>query len=46
MSAPPLLALHWAFAGLGGAKTLLLVMVIALPAILILGTLLKRSRPR
>jgi hypothetical protein len=46
MSAPSSVALHWAFAGLGGAKLLLLAMVVLLPAILIVGALLKRSRSR
>jgi hypothetical protein len=41
-----LFALLWPFAGMSGAKALLLAMVIALPAILIIGTLLKRSRSR
>jgi hypothetical protein len=40
------LALHLPLAGLSGAKMLLLAMVLALPAILIIGTILKRSRLR
>ena len=33
-------------AGFAGAKALMLIMVIALPLILVIGTYLKRSRPR
>jgi hypothetical protein len=33
-------------AGFSGAKFLLLAMVVALPLILVIGTWLKRSRPR
>lgn len=40
------IAAHLPLAGLGGAKALLLAMVIALPLILVVGTWLKRSRPR
>ncbi|MEO6711400.1 MAG: hypothetical protein ABI054_00220 [Planctomycetota bacterium] len=39
-------AVHLPLAGFSGAKMLLLGMIIALPAILIIGTLLKRSRSR
>ena len=42
----PSLQLHLPLAGFSGAKTLMLVMVIALPLILIIGTYLKRSRSR
>jgi len=44
MSATVLLAPHLPVAGFGGAKALMLAMIIALPAILVIGALLKRSR--
>ena len=46
MFAPLLPAIHLPLAGFSGAKYLMLAMVIALPAILIIGTLMKRSRSR
>lgn len=43
---PSLLDARVPFAGLGGAKTLVLLMIIALPLILVVGTWMKRSRSR
>ena len=42
----PVLEIHLPLAGFSGAKTWLLAMVIALPAILVIGVHLRRSRSR
>ena len=46
MSAAESHAVLLPLAGFSGAKALFLIMIVALPLILIIGTWLKRSRPR